>query len=51
MLVTRSWKYCTISENMKLKALKLTCPDDGDGGDDHNKKREAEEEGDEKKVA
>ena len=28
MLVTRSWMYCTISDNMKLKALKLTyrCP-------------------------
>lgn len=25
MLVTLSWKYCTISENKKLKALRLTC--------------------------
>lgn len=25
MLVTLSWKYCTISEKRKLKALKLTC--------------------------
>lgn len=37
MLVTRSWKYCTISENMKLKALKLTCHDNNDGNDNNNK--------------
>lgn len=40
MLVTRSWKYCTISENMKLKALKLTCHDeDGDANEENDKNR------------